>query len=132
MEGAFLYASILAFVYLLSISYGKRHFNINEISFRLILLVLGIELLVSWFFYSDNIRHFPHFMRVNSPIVFLLASAFYCYIVSKLAIKKRYITNSSVICSQKICCHTTKQTSKHNNYSSLKASTGLAKAAFIL
>lgn len=91
LEGAFLYASILALIYLVAISFRQRKLNVSEIAFRAIILALCIEVLVEWLFFTDLIRVYPHFMRVNSPFVMILPSAFYLCIVSDVSNREKLV-----------------------------------------
>ena len=91
LEGAFLYASMLALLYLVAISFRRRKLRVSEIGFRIIILALGIEVFVEWLFFTDVIRQYPHFMRVNTPFVMILPSAFYLCIASELEHRDRFI-----------------------------------------
>ncbi|WP_436516042.1 helix-turn-helix domain-containing protein [Ekhidna sp. To15] len=91
LEGAFLYASILALIYLVAISFRRSKLNISEIGFRMIILALCVEVFVEWLFFTDLIRVYPHFMRMNTPFVMILPSSFYLCIESDLSSRQKFI-----------------------------------------
>ncbi len=90
LEGAFLYASILALIYLIAVSFRRRKLDVSEISFRVILLILFVEVFVEWLFFSDLIRTYPHFMRINSPLIMILPSSFYLCVSSDLSGREKF------------------------------------------
>lgn len=79
-----MYVSILAIIYTAFISIGKRSFKADEIAYRVMLLIIAIELLVMWMFSTSYIKMTPHLMRVNSPFIFLFAPSFFFYVFTRL------------------------------------------------
>lgn len=81
MEGAFLYAAILIFVYLISKINKSLLSKKEEISFILVLFILSIEVFYGWLYASEKIIEFPHLLRLNTPLVFLIGPSIYFYVL---------------------------------------------------
>ncbi len=90
MKGVLLYSAILAICYVMTISFGKKSFNVEALTYRIMILIISIELCVMWLFATEYIVDVPFMMRVNSPLSFLLAPAFFLYIYSRLENLERF------------------------------------------
>ncbi len=81
MEGAFLYAAILIVVYLISKISKSLLSRYDELCFILVLFILSIEVFYGWLYSSENIIVFPHLLRLNTPLVFLIGPSIYFYVL---------------------------------------------------
>ena len=81
MEGAFLYAAILIVVYLISKINKSLLSKKEEISFILVLFIFSIEVFYGWLYASEKIIVFPHLLRLNTPLVFLIGPSIYFYVL---------------------------------------------------
>ena len=90
MEAILLYVSVMAFTYLGYLFWHSKRLYVSEVAYRLILLILTVEVMMIWLFKTEYIQQVPHLMRVNSPLIFLLAPSFYMLLRGKVLKNKTF------------------------------------------